>query len=82
MRVVEIEWVDSVSEGRWNDKDEALRIATLEAMLHRSVGYLLREDDDMVLIAGSRSENEYNVCDTMQIPKVAVLSMRDLKGAA
>ena len=35
----------------------------------------------MVLIAGSRGEDESNVADTMQIPKAAVIAIHDLKAA-
>jgi hypothetical protein len=81
LRRVEVEWLDSMSEGRWVDMETAVRTATREAMCHRSVGYLIHETDDLVLLAGSRSEGGENVADTMQIPRVAVLAVHDLKGA-
>ena len=54
MRRVEIEWLDSISEGRWNSLDNIEREATRDAMCHRSIGYLIIDNDDFVLIAGSR----------------------------
>ena len=79
MKKVEVEWLDSISEGRWYGKDAVIAEATREAMVHRSLGYLLHENEDMVLLAGSRSETGVMVCDTMQIPRVAVLTMRELR---
>jgi hypothetical protein len=57
----------------------AVSRATREAMLHRSVGYLIHETEDLILLAGSRSEGGENVADTMQIPRVAVLDIHDLR---
>lgn len=79
MRIVEVEWLDSVSEGRWHPKDDAIREATRDVMLHRSVGYLVHETDELILLAGSRGEDGANVADTMQIPRVAVLQVRKLR---
>lgn len=79
MRRVEIEWLDSISEGRWNDREQIERQANRANMLHRSVGYLLMDNDDFVLLAGSRGETNENYADTMQIPKVAVLAIHDLR---
>ena len=79
MRFVEVEWLDSVSEGRWQPREDVGREATREAMLHRSVGYLVSDTEDFVLLAGSRKEDGSWVADTMQIPKVAVLATHDLR---
>lgn len=78
MKRVEVEWLDAVSEGRWHGRDAAIREATRDSMLHRSVGYLVHEDIEMVLLAGSRSESGDSIADTMQIPRVAVIDMREL----
>ena len=81
-RIVEVEWLDAMSEGRWMDTETAISRATREVMLHRSVGYLIHETDDLILLAGSRGETSENVADTMQIPRVAVLAVRDLREKA
>lgn len=80
MKLVEVEWLDSIGEGRWTNVEEAIRIATKSYMLHRTAGYLVHENDDMILIAGSRNETGETVADTMQIPKVAVINVRNLTG--
>jgi len=74
----EVEWLDSISEGRWNDLETVLREATPEAMRHRSVGYLLAKTKNHVLLAGSLGDDSAMVADTMQIPRKAVLSIREL----
>lgn len=81
-RMVEVEWLDSMSEGRWMDTETAISRATREVMLHRSVGYLIHETDDLILLAGSRGESSEHVSDTMQIPRVAILAVHDLKAKA
>ena len=79
MKRVEVEWLDSICEGSWHRRDDVIREATREAMLHRSIGYLVHENDEMVLLAGSRGESGVMVSDTMQIPRVAVLTVRELR---
>lgn len=81
MNVVEVQWLDSVSEGRWHAKDDVIREATYDAMLHRSVGFLVHETEELILLAGSRGENGVMVADTMQIPRSAILHIRKLRSA-
>lgn len=86
MRLVEVEWLDSMSEGGWMRADEARRRATVDAMAHRTVGYVIDENDHSLLLAMGRSnegdEDSRLVHDTMQIPRVAILTVRDLKVSA
>lgn len=79
MRRVEVEWLDSVGEGRWQPREVIELEATRDAMLHRSVGCLIVDTDDFVLLAGSRKEDESWFADTMQIPKTAVLAIHELR---
>lgn len=79
MKIVEVEWVDSMSEGRWKPVADVIREATDEAMLHRSVGYLVHECEGSIVLAGSRGESGDMVADTMQIPRVAVLRTKVLR---
>lgn len=78
INLVEVEWLDSMTDGGWISKDDAIARATKDAMLHRSVGYLIHETDDMILLAGSRDEYCDQLCGTMQIPRVAVLTIKSL----
>lgn len=77
-RVVELRWLDSVGQGTWHSFDTALQDSTTEAMHHRTVGYVLHEADDYVLVAGSISESKVMVSDTMQIPRVAIIEIVEL----
>lgn len=86
MKLVEVEWVDSMGEGGWARADEARRRATLETLIHRTVGYVIDESEHSLLLAMGRSnegdEDSRLVHDTMQIPRVAILTIRDLKLSA
>lgn len=79
MRLVEVEWLDSVSTQAWTNTEEFRRESTRDEMLHRTAGYLVEANDDMVTVAGSRSETGNSISDVMQIPRVAVLTIRHLK---
>jgi len=79
---VEVEWLDSVSEGRWSDLETVMREATYDAMCHRTTGYLLVKNKDFVLLAGSRGDDSEMVADLMQIPRRAVLNIRELSTKA
>jgi hypothetical protein len=79
VRKVEVEWLDSIGQGRWRDRDEVLRAAEDEPLLHHSCGYLIAENDRYVLLALNLHGSGDIVGDTIQIPRVAVLSVEELK---
>lgn len=85
MRRVEVEWIDSMGHGGWSTADEARRRATPEALRHRTLGYVLEQTDDSLLLAMGRSDEGDNdtrlVHDTMQIPLVVITAVHELRAA-
>lgn len=76
-RLVHVVWVDSVaSDLGWTSPDEA-GVTSKEPC--ETVGFLLRENADEVVVALSWSPNTEQVCSTMTIPRVAVRSIRPLR---
>lgn len=77
--LVQITWQDSVSSDPWQEIGAAIEEATTDQMLHYSAGYLLLNDKNCVLLGGSvRAEGDVT-CNTIQIPKGAVLSIVPLR---
>lgn len=76
MRLIEIEWEDSVthSGGPWQDKDELKTSAKPAAC--STAGYLFHEDDHALTVVLSFGEDEVGVGIT--IPRSAVLRVHDL----
>lgn len=74
-RMVEVEWLDSVTIGDgWITRDDLQRLARdPAAMRHRTVGYLIDEGDEYLLLVGSAADDGGTVSGTMQIPRVAIL---------
>jgi hypothetical protein len=77
-RLVLVEWVDS-GEGRgWTPIEDIVR----EPMVCRSVGWLIHETEKGITVAAHYGSEEDGrspqVCGDMLIPKVAVLSVKDL----
>jgi hypothetical protein len=68
MKVVHIQWLDSVREDDGWHKYES---ATKERLLCDSVGYVLHEDDDFIEIAQNITDNA--VLFTIAIPKQAII---------
>lgn len=77
MKRVEVQWLDSVGNGDWEQKDEALSSAE-ESMIHWTIGYVLNETEEYILLIGSKNNNESVVQGTMQIPKACVLNVKEL----
>ena len=86
-QIVEVEWLDSQGEMRWQSLKDAKTTAEADDLVHRSVGFLLDDHERYVLLAAShreeRLEEPQMVGDVIQIPRVAVVAMRPLvrKGA-
>lgn len=51
-----MEWIDAAGGGGWKPLDDVLEEAVVDPC--RSVGYLLRDDDDAIVLAQSRTERE------------------------
>jgi len=82
LRRVEVEWLDSVALSGWRDPDQVERelLGDANAMLHVTVGLLLHEADDRIVVALSAGASEDPQIDAaLAIPRAAVLAIRDLR---
>ena len=68
-----VEWKDASCDSTWQNSG-----TTFKAALCWTVGMLWHEDDEIVTIVGTVTENgEFN--QTMNIPRVNVVSIEDLQ---
>ena len=75
MKIVLIEWVDSVRAFDWSlleDVDE-------KSMDCISVGFLLKETDNYVTIAQNYGLKPEQVCNLITIPKCSIKNIRKIK---
>lgn len=84
MKTVTVEWLDSHVESEWRPSHDIRRRAEFEdALRNFTVGYLLLDEDGYVLVASTQtpsSEHEPALYgNTTQIPRSAVISVRELK---
>lgn len=79
--VVYVEWVDSMGGGRWQDVEGIRECASIDNMLIKTVGWLVADEDDYVVIAHSNREGSasagagHDAMAPLQIPRVAVMAM-------
>ena len=73
--IVEVEWRDSVSRGRWSTREDYSKETPANCT---SVGYLLKSDREKVIIVQSTEEKSY-VLDSITIPRSCVQAIRKLK---
>lgn len=77
-RKVEIEWIDSCSSTRWESIDYYRNNTTTSVC--RSTGYLLRKTEDEIVLVQSMSGSTDNVAESIAIPMIAVVKVRQLRG--
>jgi hypothetical protein len=75
--MVHVQWVDSMRTGGWRSRNEAVEDFERDDLACESVGFLLAENDERVMICRDRSARL--VDDTMIIPRVAIRSVKELK---
>ena len=80
MAVVEVEWVDSHQHGGWADPDDYLNRIKNAGLYCKSTGYLFHEDDTRIALVMNQGLSG-NICEAIQIPKVAVQRVTLLRGA-
>lgn len=73
-----IEWIDSQQYEGWVMKEEILRKSDVANMEVSTIGFLLYEDDKIIITADSISKNCVN--SPMTIPKIAIVSMIEIVG--
>lgn len=64
---VMIEWEDAASEDKWQSLEQAISGLSKPWMVS-SIGYLIHEAEDGVILAGS-FDPEGNVCMTLKVPR-------------
>jgi len=77
-RLVEVEWHDSSSRGRWDTPAEYVKTAHVGPC--RSVGYLIQANSKLIQLVQSQSSRTGDVSDGVTIPRKAVVRIRRLRG--
>jgi hypothetical protein len=82
-RRVEVIWVDVLGSANWEKIDTKLADMTPESQRHRTMGWVLREDDTGIVLAASRNEArqgpwEDMVADVNYIPRQSIIEVRTL----
>lgn len=80
MKLLLIEWLDSASFDSWTATDT---LRKLKPSACQTVGFLLSEDEDYIVLAGSYAANSHNdsACGAMCIPKCCITSQREMTDA-
>lgn len=74
-----VQWLDSVALTRgWHRENVFRDQATKVGLVHESIGFLLKEEPDYIVICQNRGlepdeDGEVNVSEATQIPKVAIV---------
>ena len=84
MKIIEIEWVDSVHSNGWVSGEDAIVAAKELNMSARTIGYMIQEDDTRVTVVQSVGKFQGDGAPTdvdaiMTIPKAAIVKRRYLK---
>lgn len=74
--LVIIAWADHASQDAWQSQDEAKK-ETLQEI--RSVGWLIKEDDEVYTLVADHDANYVEVARTMVIGKGLVRAMKTLR---
>lgn len=75
MNLVQITWIDAVGGDGWTTEKE---LREQELIIHNSVGYLVTEDKDKVMITMSYDKDKESLGAWLCIPKVYIVEMRDV----
>jgi hypothetical protein len=74
LKRVEVTWLDSCGWSGWHEKDEV--IALNESLESTSIGYVIRDLEDRLVLAQSESLHYYG--EVLSIPKVAITKVVEL----
>jgi len=76
--IVEVCWIDSASSHAWSNRaNEINNPDRRKSMLVRSVGYVVQDDNDVLMLVESRTAHDSIGCSTT-IPKFAIQCRRAL----
>ena len=81
MKRVEVEWVDTATHGGWYPVGDFLHTQKVGPLVCKSIGYLMRKDDECVVVVQSVSEND-KASDSISIPVKCVVKIRNLQTRA
>ena len=76
MKLVSVTWLDAVSCDSW---EPILDARNLKPARMVTIGFLLHEDDDKVVLSASYDEENQSVASTYAIPKSWVLSIKEIE---
>ena len=75
-KIVEVEWIDSCSNDRWMYLED-LDFTPIHC---KSSGYLIKDEDDYIIIANSVGKNDDGECNQccgmIAIPRAAILNFQ------
>lgn len=81
-KLVYVKWVDSSGSNGWQMAD-LVKDQKLELLNIHSVGWLLKEDNDAILIAPHISDGSeihpQQLCGELAIPKLVITKMKEIK---
>lgn len=79
--LVYIEWCDAITNHEsWISEDEALKWAESERWVNKHVGFLIKETDEYLLLAGEigGTDNDKNYGHVTKIPKTWIRQRTEL----
>ena len=75
MRIIKINWVDSVRASDWTLLED-IDDKPLDCV---SVGFLIKETDEQITIAQNYGIKPEQVCNLMTIPRCSIKDIKELK---
>ena len=81
-KIVEVLWLDSEHHSDWESLPSVLEEQETTSLECSSVGYLVAEKDDRIILATSftiEEESETQISYFITIPRVAIVSQRELR---
>ena len=77
MEMLRVEWWDAVASNGWESADDTKANVSLHKI--ETVGFLVHEDDDCLVLAGSRSWDDDETNNRMAIPKRWIINRETLR---
>lgn len=76
VQTVRVDWIDSHLHGGWCNARDLRANAAGNGLRCQSIGYLVEEAEDYILVASSCSiDGDEEYADAIQIPRVAVVGV-------